>query len=190
MTDFSIILRKIKDGDPDVQNDLLRLVQIELRELAAAKLRKENSAITLQASDLVNEAYIRLFGSEDSTEWQNRAHFFGAASEAMRRILIEHARQKKTAKRGAGASKQELSPAFIAVEQRADELLAVHDALDTLEQHDPSAAQLVKLRYFLGMKHIEAAEAMEISPRVADRLWIIAKTWLYKVLKDAEEENR
>ena len=189
MTDFSQLLDKLGRGDAEAMDDLLRLVQTELRRLAEAQLRREKSGITLQATDLVNEAYLRLAGDE-VPNWRNRSHFFGAASEAMRRILVDHARSKHRLKRGGKAERVELSPAFLAVEQRSNELLAVHEALHELEGHDKQAAELVKLRYFVGMKHHEAAEAMGISKRVADRLWIIAKTWLFKTLKKGGKEER
>ena len=169
-------------------DDLMRLVQVELRGLAEAQLKREKTGITLQATDLVNEAYLRLVGGEPPN-WQNRSHFFGAASEAMRRILVDHARRKHRLKRGGQAERFELSPAFLAVEQRSEELLAVHEALDELEAHDKQAAALVKLRYFVGMKHHEAAEAMGITKRVADRLWLVAKTWLFKTLKSDRRKD-
>jgi RNA polymerase sigma factor (TIGR02999 family) len=180
MADFSTILVRLDDGDAGAMDELLRLVDRELRKLAASHLKNEASGITLQPTELVNEAYLRLAGQQQN--WQNRAHFFGAASEAMRRILVDHARRKRSQKRGGTAEKVELSDAFLAVEGKADELLAVHEALGDLELHDQQAAQLVKLRYFVGMKHHEAAAAMSISKRTADRLWLVGKTWLYKVL--------
>lgn len=185
MSDFTRLLERLDQGDSGAMDDLLELVQLELRGLAGAQLKMEKPGITLQATDLVNEAYLRLVGQQqEAPKWQNRSHFFGAASEAMRRILVDHARRKQRLKRGGQAEKIELSPAFLAVEQRSDELLAVNEALHELETHDSQAAELVKLRYFVGMKHHEAAEAMGISKRVADRLWLIAKTWLFKTLKD------
>jgi len=188
MTEFSQLLNRLSQGDAEAMDDLLRLVQSELRALAQAKLIGEKSGITLQATDLVNEAYLRLAGQE-SPSWKNRSHFFGAASEAMRRILVDHARRKKRLKRGAHGERYELSNAFLAVEQKSDELLSVHEALNELETHDGQAAELVKLRYFVGMKHHEAAEAIGISKRAADRLWLIAKTWLYRALKHETSEN-
>jgi len=188
VNEFSNILRRSEDGDGRAaMEDLLRLVERELRDLAAARLKRENSAITLQVTDLVNEAFIRLADDANANNWQNRAHFFGAASEAMRRILVDHARRKNSLKRGGKGGKVQLSESFLAVEERADELLAVHEALDELESHDKQAAELVKLRYFVGMKHHEAAEAMEISKRIADRLWVVAKTWLFKALKEHQK---
>lgn len=189
MTDLSTILERLGQGDTAAMDELLRLVDGELRMLAAGRLKQENVGITLQVTDLVNEAYLRLAGEDGAPNWQNRSHFFGAASEAMRRILVDHARRKKSLKRGGAAVKVELTPAFLAVEERTEELLAVHDALDELESHSKQAAELVKLRYFVGMKHHEAAKVMGISKRAADRFWLIAKTWLFKALHDPSQSE-
>lgn len=190
MNEFARILdRAMNCDDQAAMDDLLRLIDSELRILATARLKKENSGITLQVSDLVNEAYIRLAGERSENNWKNRSHFFGAASEAMRRILVDHARKKKSLKRGGKLERRELSPAFLAVEDRAEELLEVHEVLNELEGHDEQAARLVKLRYFGGMKHHEAADVMGISVRVADRLWVIAKTWLFKALKSGADKD-
>ena len=131
---------------------------------------------------LVHEGYLRLVDSEKVQRWNSRGHFFAAAAEAMRRILVERARSKGRAKRGAGARRQELQEHFLIAEDRLDELLAVHEALDELERHDARAAALVKLRFFAGFEHQEAAAMLGLSRRAADRLWLLARTWLYRAL--------
>ena len=193
--DFSTILKRLDGGDYAAMDDLLRLVYGELRALAADKVRREKSDITLQATDLVNEAFLRLHGDAGDLNWESRAHFFGAASEAMRRILVEHARRKRSLKRGGDAARVELTEGVLAIEGKREELLAVHEALDEFEGYEKQAAQLVKMRYFVGMEHQEAAKSLGISRRTADRLWLVAKAWLYKRMKDAgadtdEERNR
>ena len=189
MSDFSRILKRLDNGDAAAVNDLLNVVHGELRMLAQARVKNERSDLTLQATDLVNEAYLRLLGSDGPMNYKNRAHFFGAASEAMRRILVEHARKKGTIKRGAHAQKVELDEEMLAVDDRREELLAVHEALDEFARYEEQAAQLVKLRYFVGMEHREAAEVLGVSKRVADRLWLVAKAWLFKRMKDAKPSD-
>jgi RNA polymerase sigma factor (TIGR02999 family) len=163
---------------------LLPIVYEELRKLAAARLAHEQPGQTLQATALVHEAYLRLAGDNSVPKWDSRGHFFAAAAEAMRRIVVERARAKGTQKRGGGGQRLELDQLPLAADQRSDELLALDEALKLLEQHDPQAALLVKLRFFAGMTHEEAAAAIGISRRAADRLWSLARAWLYQQVAD------
>ena len=177
MNDFTRILNEAHNGDRQSAQELLPLVYDELRRLAAYRMRNETPGHTLQPTALVHEAWIRLSGS-DQPSWENRAHFFGAAAEAMRRILIDHARRKLSRKRGAGAVHEELNEEHLVFQASPDELLAVHEGLDLLEQEDPQAAELVKLRYFVGMTMQETAFAMGLSKRTAEGIWTYAKAWL------------
>ena len=176
MSDVTRILSDIESGDPDAANKLLPLVYEELRRLARNRMSRESPDHTLQATALVHEAYLRLVGGGQT--WKSRGHFFGAASEAMRRILVESARRKNTAKRGGDRERDPADLAEIAVPHAPDELLAVHDALDDLENADLESAELVKLRYFVGMTVDEAAECMGMSPRKAKYVWAYARSWL------------
>lgn len=182
MSDIIRILSLIDAGEPHAAEDLLPLVYDELRKLAAAKLAHEKPGQTLQATALVHEAYLRLVGSQ---HWDSQGHFFAAAAEAMRRILVENARRKKSLKRGGDAQRVELDDTQQGRADRAYDLLQLDDALHELERHDPAAAQLVKLRYFAGFGHQEAAAAMGIGRREADRLWALARAWLYQNLGGA-----
>ena len=177
MSDATQLLKAIEAGDPQAAEQLLPLVYEELRRLAAAKMAQEKPGQTLQATALVHEAWLKLAGS-DQQQWRGRSHFFGAAAEAMRRILIDKARQKASLKRGADQSPDELHESAIEATAPTDEILAVHDALDALSAEDATAAEVVKLRYFVGMTIPEIAEALEISPRSADRHWQFARAWL------------
>jgi RNA polymerase sigma factor (TIGR02999 family) len=179
MADITQILSKIEDGDPTAAEQLLPLVYDELRKLAAAKLAREGPGQTLQPTALVHEAYLRLVGGEPHCEWEGRGHFLAAAAEAMRRILIERARRRATIKHGGTYKRLELDEDLVVDDRRSAELLALDDALAELDVHDPQAAQLVKLRYFAGLSHQDAAEAMKITRRAADRLWLVSKAWLY-----------
>jgi RNA polymerase sigma factor (TIGR02999 family) len=180
MTDVTQILNQIEHGDPAAADRLLQLVYGELRQLAAAKLASEKPGQTLQATALVHEAYIRLVDAENVPHWDSRRHFFAAAAEAMRRILIERARRRATVKHGGKLRRVELDDQLTVEDERAGELIALDEALCELEKHDAQAAQLVKLRYFAGLSHQQAAEALQISRRAADRLWALAKAWLYQ----------
>jgi len=162
--------------------DLLSLVYDELRRLAAARLAREKPGQTLQATALVHEAWLRLAGSTDQA-WTDQAHFFGAAAEAMRRILVEKARRKLAQKRGGVREPVAPEEVEIAAPVPEERLLAVDEALDQLSRRDPEAAQLVKLRFFVGLPHREAAEVLGLSHASADRTWVFAKAWLGRALK-------
>jgi RNA polymerase sigma factor (TIGR02999 family) len=172
------------EQDPHAAEQLLPLVYDELRRLAADKLAQEKPGQTLQATALVHEAFIRLVDVEKAQNWDTRGHFFAAAAEAMRRILIDRARSRQTQKRGGRQPQISLDQLasvkadLIVDDERADDLLALDEALVELERHDRKAADLVKLRYFAGFTHQQAAEALAISRGAADRLWVLAKTWL------------
>jgi len=177
--DITLLLDSAARGDTRAAEDLLPIVYSELRRLAAHKMAGESAGHTLQATALVHEAWLRLVGSRQQ-QWQNRSHFFAAAAESMRRILVEHARRKQSLKRGAGAGHDELDESAIILTAPPDELLAVHDALDQLAKEDAAAAELVKLRYFIGMTMEEAASAMGLAKRTAENLWTYARVWLHR----------
>ena len=170
-------------GDRQAAADLLPLVYDELRKLAALRMAAESPDQTLQPTALVHEAYIRLVGPGDDTRWENRGHFFAAAAEAMRRILVDEARRKHSLKRGGDHARAELDLAEIAVEGPADELLAVDEALVGLAAADPQAAELVKVRYFAGLSVPEAAAALNLSLRSTERLWVYARAWLRRAIE-------
>ncbi len=178
-SDVTKILKAIKAGRDDATDKLLPIVYNELRELAAKKLQHEASGNTLQPTALVHEAYLRLIGSADD-DWENRAHFFGAAAEAMRRILIDRARSKKSQKKGGDAIQVSLDGLTEISEKKADELIALDEALNELESQDKSKAELVKLRFFVGLNMEESAQALGISLRTAERNWAYAKAWLHR----------
>lgn len=179
MTDVTRILNAIERGDAKATDRLLPLVYEELRILAAQRLSHESPGQTLQATALVHEAYIRLVGDE-SQSWENRGHFFAAAAEAMRRILVENARRKQTAKRGGRVQRVEFETALLTDGDKssADHLVLVDEALERLSQRDRTKAELVKLRYFAGLTGAQAALALGISPATADRYWRYARSWL------------
>jgi RNA polymerase sigma factor (TIGR02999 family) len=182
MSDVTRILSAIQQGDPHAAEELLPLVYEELRRLAAQRLAHEKPGQTLEATALVHEAYLRLMDGDQTRPWNSRGHFFAAAAEAMRRILVENARRKQAEKHGGGRQRVDLPADLAGPESRADDLLALDEALSRLEQHDPDAARLVKLRYFAGLTHQEAAEALGISRGAADRLWALARAWLFRQL--------
>ena len=176
-------LQGIEKGDPDATDRLLALVYDELRQLAAAKMAREPSGQTLQATALVHDAWIRLGGDAQPT-WQNRAHFFGAAAEAMRRILVDRARKKRAIRHGGDlirADIDEINPAGPVVDEQ---ILAVHEALDELGKVDARKAELVKLRYFVGMTITEASEILGISEPTAKRWWRYSRAWLYREIQE------
>jgi RNA polymerase sigma factor (TIGR02999 family) len=182
MSELTRVLQSAAAGDPRAAEDLLPLVYSELRQLAAAKMTREPAGQTLQPTALVHEAWLRLNGQENQA-WENRRHFFGAAAEAMRRILIEKARRRQTLARAGYAERVEDFESRLVVQAPEAELLAVHDALDSLAQADPQAAELVKLRYFIGLTMPEAAEAMGLPLRNTERLWSFARAWLRKTIE-------
>jgi RNA polymerase sigma factor (TIGR02999 family) len=183
MSDVTRILSQIESGDPAAAEQLLPLVYDELRKLAAARLAQEKPGQTLQATELVHEAYLRLVDpGPQQPQWDSRGHFFAAAAEAMRRILVESARRRDSLKRGGNADHVALDEQTIACEDRTFDLIALNEALSRLEQQDEAAGQLVKLRFFAGLGHQEAASALGLSRRAADRMWALARTWLYREL--------
>ena len=180
------ILAAAGAGDPEAAGRLLPLVYEELRRLAHDSMAKEPAGHTLQPTALVHEAYLRLVGDQDM-RWKSRGHFFGAAAEAIRRILVEKARQKLGPRRGGGVAHVALNEEIDAAVPRSDEILHLHTALDDLANESPIKAELVKLRYFAGLGHQEAAEALGLSRSTADRYWAYAKAYLYAALQDQEE---
>lgn len=185
MSDVTRILNAVERGDAEAVNALLPLVYEELRLLAAQKLSHERPGHTLQATALVHEAYLRLVGSEDQS-WKSRAYFFGAAAEAMRRILVEHARRKQRPKHGGDCQRVDLNDEDLPVETSSDDLVALDDALTKLAEMDKTKAELVKLRYFAGLTLEQAAEALDISPTTAKRHWTYAKAWLYGRMRSSD----
>ena len=184
MSDVTQILSQIEDGDGQAAEKLLPLVYDELRKLAAEKMAQEAPGLTLQATALVHEAYIRLVDVDKAQHWDSRRHFFTAAAEAMRRILVERARRKGRAKHGGGCVQVDLDEALAVVNSRAQEVVALDEALLELQRHSPEAAQLVTLRFFVGLTQRKAAQAMGISRGEADGLWALARAWLYRKLGD------
>ena len=178
MTDVTRILNAIEQGNPAAAEKLLPLVYNELRRLAAAKLAHEKPGQTLQATDLVHEAYLRLVDMEKAQHWNGRGHFFGAAAEAMRRILVEQARRKNSLKAGGGRQRVTLSAVDPQIEDPKVDLLALNEALAKLEQKEPRNAELVKLRFFAGLTNQQAAATLGVSPSTADNDWAYAKSWL------------
>jgi len=178
MSDVTRILNAIDQGDAKEADKLLPLVYEELRRLAARKMSRESPGQTLQATALVHEAYIRLVGSE-TRNWKGRTHFFTAAAEAMRRILIDNARRKKSLKHGRGHKKANLDDAELAIEEPSEDIIALDEALAKLTVEDPVKANLVKLRYFAGLTIEQAAEVLGISRATADRYWSYARVWLF-----------
>jgi RNA polymerase sigma factor (TIGR02999 family) len=184
MATVTQLLDAASAGDPRAAAELLPLVYDALRDLAAARLATEAPGQTLQPTALVHEAYIRLVDGHADQQWANRAHFFAAAAEAMRRILIDQARRRMTAKHGGAGRRVELSEEPAVAEQPPEDLIALDEALTELEQHDLTAARLVNLRYFAGLTHQDAAAALGLTRREADRYWSLARAWLFRRLAD------
>jgi RNA polymerase sigma factor (TIGR02999 family) len=189
MSNVTRILSEIEHGDPDAAEQLLPLVYEELRKLAAAKMAQEEPGQTLQATALVHEAYIRLVDRDSVQHWDSRGHFFSAAAEAMRRILVENARRKGSVKRGGHLKRVDLDEGFTLDETPSSELLALDEALDKLAREDPVKAELVKLRCFAGLPHKDAAKVLGISRATADRYWAYAKAHLYCEVFEPEEDT-
>jgi RNA polymerase sigma factor (TIGR02999 family) len=175
MSEVTRILSAIEQGDPHAAEQLLPIVYDELRRLAADRMAQEKAGQTLQPTALVHEAYVRLVAGDQARHWDSQGHFFAAAAEAMRRILIDQARRKATRKHGGRGQRVDLDAIELAGQERSQELLALDEALVELEGHDAQAAQLIKLRYFAGLTHQQAAEAVGISRRAADRVWAVAR---------------
>lgn len=184
MGDVTHILSQIEAGDPSAADQLLPHVYAELRNLAKAKMVHEKPGNTLQATAIVHEAYLRLVGGTGSRHWDSRGHFFAAAAEAMRRILVENARRKQRVKHGGEHARDHVDVVEVAVQANTSELLSVHEALDDLADTDIQAAELVKLRYFVGMTIDESAEVLGISSRTAHRNWSFARAWLKRRLSE------
>ena len=189
MNDVTKILSELARGDTQAAEQLLPLVYDELRKLAAARMAREKPGNTLDATALVHEAYLRLVEPNDGPRWDNRGHFFTAAAEAMRRILVDQARRKKRARHGGGLVRHELEPDLVFVGQPHEDLIALDEALDRLASQDPVKADLVKLRYFAGLTLTEAAEALGISERNAGRQWAFARAWLRREVEGTERES-
>jgi RNA polymerase sigma factor (TIGR02999 family) len=187
MSDVTRILSAIEQGDPRAAEQLLPLVYDELRKLAARRLAQEKPGQTLQATALVHEAYLHLVDAEGQKSWQGRGHFFAAAAEAMRRILIDSARRKQRPKHGGDRHRVDLDDAGDAIAHPADDLLALDEALEKLASEDRVSADLVKLRYFAGVSIDETAAILGMSPRTADRRWAYARAWLRQELLGAGE---
>jgi RNA polymerase sigma factor (TIGR02999 family) len=186
VSDVTQLLRAAGQGNPRAAEDLLPLVYQELRRLAAHKMANEAPGHTLQPTALVHEAWLRLAG-EDKSQWDGRAHFFAAAAEAMRRILIDRARRKQAQKRGGGMAFEELDESQFNLPAPADEMVAIDEALDALAREDATAATLVKLRYFAGLTMAEATAAMDIPVRTAERSWSYSRAWLRRAITASRE---
>ena len=186
MSDVTQILNAIEQGDARAADQLLPLVYDELRKLAAAKLADEAPGQTLQATALVHEAYLRLVETK-AQQWNSRGHFFAAAAEAMRRILVDRARKKRSAKHGGGRVRKPLDEAQVMAPEVGEDLIALDESLDQLAARDAEAAELVKLRFFAGLTSAQAAEALGISSRSADRIWTYARSFLLAQLKPGQD---
>ena len=183
MSDVTQILCQIEAGDRCAADQLLPLIYDELRRLAAIKLSQERPGQTLQATALLHEAYLRLVDNGPAAQWDSRAHFYAAAAEAMRRILVENARRKKRLRHGGGQQRLDLEQADLAIEGPAEDILALEEALEQFEREEPDKARLVKLRYFAGLGEQQAAETLGISRATAARWWAFSRAWLYDRLK-------
>src|SRR5262245_14500732 len=184
MTDVNRILSAIERGDPSAAEQLLPLVYDEVRKLAAHKLAQEKPGQTLEATALVHEAYLRMVGTHEERHWDSRGHFFAAAAEAMRRILVENARRKQSLKRGGDRLRADLDVQQISAPEIQEDVIALDQALTKLATTDKQAAELVQLRYFAGLTLPEAAEALGVSPSTASRLWTYARAWLRQEIEE------
>lgn len=191
MTDITQILHDVNQGDPSAAEKLLPLVYDELRRLAASRLADEKPGQTLQATALVHDAYLRIVGGDGEGHWDNRGHFFAAAAEAMRRILVDNARRKRRTKHGAGMLRHDLQDAEIIAPEVHENLISLDIALDRLKAVDRQAVELVQLRYFAGLSNADAARMLGISPRTADRSWAFARAWLHQEISTIDSgENQ
>ena len=184
MNDITVMLRAVQDRDPQVAEQLLPLVYEELRRVAAHRMARQPAGHTLQPTALVHEAFLRLVGNPSQT-WEDRRHFFAAASEAMRHILVDRARRKAAVRHGGDQIRLNLDDVLVAGEAADEHVLAVNDALERLARHDPAAAELVKLRFFAGFTFAQAAELLEVSERTAKRTWAYARAWLFDEIQRA-----
>lgn len=182
------ILDLMNKGDAEASQDLFAVVYTELRKMARNRMARESPGHTLQPTALVHEAYIRLMADEGS-RFQNRAHFFSAAAEAMRRILIEHARRRNRNKRQGNMQRIDLDETLVIQEPKADELLELDEALSRLEQHDKEMSDVLKLRFFVGLTVQETAEVLNAAPRTVDRQWAAARAWLYREMRKNQKEK-
>lgn len=185
MSELTVILQRANQGDPHAANELLPLVYEELRKLAAVRMARENPGQTLQATALVHEAWLRL-GGDDQPAWQNRAHFFAAAAEAMRRILIDKARHKNFLRHGGGAARVNIEGLELAAQMDDEQLLALHEALDQLAQHDAEKAEIVKLRFFTGLTNEQVAQVLGVSEPTVKRHWAYARAWLFRAMNEKQ----
>jgi RNA polymerase sigma factor (TIGR02999 family) len=188
MNEATRILSAIEEGDPHAAEHLLPLVYDELRKLAARRLAQEKPGQTLQATALVHEAYLRLVDAEQVANWDSRGHFFAAAAEAMRRILVDNARRKRTEKHGGNHHRLDLDDVDLAADVPSADVLALDEALKKLEAGEPVKAELVKLRYFAGLSIDDAARALGISPATAKRHWVYARAWLFRAIEGADRQ--
>ena|SRR5438034_2424916 len=189
MSDVTQILEAIEQGNARAAEELLPLVYDELRKLAASRIAQEAAGQTLQPTALVHEAWLRLVSNENQ-RWQNRAHFFAAAAEAMRRILIDNARRKRAQRRGGGQAHVAIQDVEVASAAKDDELLAVHDALAKLAREDKQMAELVKLRFFIGLTNKESAEILGVSEPTIERWWAFARAWLYREIRSTPQAGQ
>ena len=183
--DVTTLLAQATDGDQDAANELLPRVYQQLRAIANHRMSSENPGHTLQATALVNEVFLRMFGNRQ-LPWQNRAHFYATAAEAMRRVLLDHAKAKHRKKRGGAAKKLPVNVAELAVAQDSEQILALDAALCRLEEQNPEAARVVRLRFYAGLSVDQTAAALEMSPRTVDRRWKFARAWLFGQLQESE----
>jgi len=189
MSDVTRILSQIESGDPKAAEQLLPLVYEELRRLAAERMAQEKPGQTLQATAVVHEAYLRLVDVEHAKHWNSRGHFFAAAAEAMRRILVDNARRKRSLRRGGELKRQAFDDLEIALPEIPEDVLALDEALTKLETTDKSAAELVRLRFFAGLPLPEVAEVLGVSSRTADRLWAYARAWLHREIHGGTQKS-
>lgn len=187
VSELTRILQSVEHGDARVADQLLPLVYDELRKLAIARMTNEAADHTLQPTALVHEAWLRLTHDEPNTQFANRAHFFAAAAEAMRRILVDHARRKATGKRGGAWERLNLDKVEIAADTDDDTLLLVNESLEKLAKEEPKAAEIVKLRFFAGLTLEEAGQVLGFTERTAKRHWAFARAWLYEAMKTSRE---